>query len=385
MESLSKWYDDYKGMCTCGNNHYPLSTDKFMIEKGALEGLCSFLQEKNYKNVLLVFDENTRQAAGERVEGLLGEAGISVRTSLVPKDEQGDVIADEVSIIHVQVDVVKDTEVLIAVGAGTIHDITRFASYKMGLPFISVPTAPSVDGFNSMGAPIVLRKKKLTFQTHAPIALFAELDILTQAPQAMVAAGFGDMLGKFTSLADWKFSHLVGGEPYCDAAAEMTEVALQSCVEHVDLIAEKDEQGLKHLMVSLIQSGMAMSLFGHSHPASGGEHHLSHFWEMRFLKEGRKQLLHGEKVGVSAGFIADYYKNDAAVVLKANAMINNEEIDAILSGIPSGDILRSYLKKVGGKTSLHELGIEEDLFKESLQEAHLIRDRMTMLRVVNER
>lgn len=384
MKSLSKWYDDHKNTCRCGNDHYPLSTKKFVIENGALEELCSFLHEESYHNVLLVVDENTFKAAGERVERLLRKAGINVKTYLVPKDNQGDVIADEVSIVHVEVDVERNTEVLIAVGAGTIHDITRFVSYKMGLPFISVPTAPSVDGFNSMGAPIVLRKKKITFQTHAPVALFAELDVLSQAPQAMVAAGFGDMLGKFTSLADWKFSHLVGGEPFCDAAAEMTEEALQSCVEHVDLIGQKDPQGLKYLMVALVQSGLAMSLFGHSHPASGGEHHLSHFWEMRFLKEGRKQLLHGEKVGVSAGLIADYYKNDAAVILKEDVMINSKEIGAILSGIPSGDVLRSYLKKVGGKTSLHELGIEEDLFKESLQEAHLIRERMTILRVVNE-
>lgn len=384
MKSLSEWYNFQKETCTCGNDHYPLSTNTFMIENGALEGLCSFLLENNYSNVLVVFDENTRIAAGEKVEELLQKAGLIVKSSLAPKDDQGDVIADEISIVHVEVDVDKETEVLIAVGAGTIHDITRFTSYKMGLPFISVPTAPSVDGFNSMGAPIVLRKKKLTFQTHAPIALFAELDVLSQAPQAMIAAGFGDMLGKYTSLADWKFGHLVGGEPYCDAAVQMTEEALQSCLENVDLIAQKNQQGLKQLMVALVQSGLAMSLFGHSHPASGGEHHLSHFWEMRFLKEGRKQLLHGEKVGVSAGLIADYYKNNAAKVLKGDPIINQNKVKEILAGIPTGDILRSYLQKVGGKTSLHELGIEEDLYRDSLSKAHLIRDRKTVMRYVNE-
>ncbi len=382
---MKEWYDNQKNTCTCENKHYPLSTDTFVIKNGALHELRSYLHDNNYRNVLLVFDEQTERAAGKRVEALLAESDFRVKISLVPADEQGDVIADEVSLIHAQVDTDKETEVLIAVGAGTIHDITRFVSYKMGLPFISVPTAPSVDGFNSMGAPIVLRKKKITFQTHAPIALFAELAILCEAPQSMVAAGFGDMLGKYTSIADWKFGRLTGGEPYCQAAANMTMKALNTCIECIDQIGRRDEEGIKQLMTALIQSGLAMSLFGHSHPASGGEHHLSHFWEMKFLQEQRKQLLHGEKVGVSASLIADFYKNEVAAVLREDTQMDQVGVTEILNGIPEGDAMRGYLRTVGGKTTLDELGVEENLFNDSLKEAHQIRNRRTMLRYMNEK
>lgn len=98
---------------------------------------------------------------------------------------------------------------MIAVGSGTIHDIVRFAAFQRDLPFISYPTAPSVDGFTSARAPLILYGTKTTIQTKAPSALFADLDLLKAAPQSMVAAGFGDMLGKITSLADWEISAIL--------------------------------------------------------------------------------------------------------------------------------------------------------------------------------
>src|SRR5690606_41679685 len=100
-------------------------------------------------------------------------------------------------------------------GSGTIQDITRFCSGKIGKPFISIPTAPSVDRFTSLGAPIIVRGFNETAQTVAPIALFADINILRKAPTEMIAAGFEDMIAKFTSLADWKFVVLLNNEPYC--------------------------------------------------------------------------------------------------------------------------------------------------------------------------
>ncbi|WP_088032214.1 sn-glycerol-1-phosphate dehydrogenase [Evansella clarkii] len=384
MVSINQWYGKHREACKCGAEHYPLVTEKFEIGDEAFSMLRSFLSKKIYKNVLLVHDKNTWEAAGAKIFAILSEEGFNVKGSLIPQNSQGDVIADEEAIVHALLDADQETEVFIAVGAGTIHDITRFVSFKMGLPFISVPTAPSVDGFNSKGAPIVVKNKKITFQTHAPIGLFADTKVLCNAPQEMLAAGFGDMLGKYTSLADWRFGHLTGGEPYCEAAATMTEEALKNCIKYADLIAEKKEEGIIELMNALIKSGLAMSLFGNSHPASGGEHHLSHFWEMRFLEEGRKQLLHGVKVGVSCALIADHYKEQKENLLEASSETGSMKIEEIIAWIPHGSILRESLKKIGGSATLEDIGIEESLFSDSLASAHLIRDRKTMLRHINE-
>ena len=384
--SLVNWYNEALSNCKCGHHHYPLSVETFTIKSGATDELRSYLMRKKWLKIHVVFDAHTKQAAGNQVMDQLTCEVISIGLSEIEEDQNQDVIADEVSIMQVLTEIDREADVLIAVGAGTLHDITRYAAYTLGKPFISVPTAPSVDGFNSMGAPVVLRKKKITFQTQAPVALFADLDVLKEAPAAMTAAGFGDVLGKFTSLADWHFGAITADEPFCDQAAEMTLDALNQAVQSAKDIRQGSLKGMENLFEALIKSGMAMSLFGHSHPASGGEHHLSHYWEMRFLTEGRKQLLHGEKVGVSTGMIADIYHEEVEKKVAADPLLTDaqkERVAMIFRHLPKGNDIRQLLEQVGGKTTLSDLGIEEALYQESIMHAHTLRKRNTMLHYLN--
>ncbi|EES73796.1 putative sn-glycerol-1-phosphate dehydrogenase, partial [Paenibacillus sp. oral taxon 786 str. D14] len=270
------------------------------LDRGVIRKVAPYLREQGYRHVLLVADDHTYAAAGEQLMGLLEAEGVNTRVVLIQPDAQGDVVADEIAIVQLLLEIRPDeTDVLLAVGSGTIHDIVRFAAHKTGKPFVSVPTAPSVDGFTSAGAPLIVRGVKKTVPAVPPVAIFADLDILMAAPQRLVAAGFGDMLGKYTSLFDWKFSRLTAGEPYDEQAAAITERALRSCVSHAEAIGARTEEGIRALMTALIESGIAMLLFGQSHPASGAEHHLSHYWEMEYLRQGRRALLHGAKVGVA--------------------------------------------------------------------------------------
>ncbi|MEG6588297.1 sn-glycerol-1-phosphate dehydrogenase, partial [Paenibacillus barengoltzii] len=278
------------------------------LDRGVIRKVAPYLREQGYRQILLVADDHTYAAAGEQLMGLLEVAGVKTRVVLIQPDAQGDVVADEIAIVQLLLEIRPDeTDALLAVGSGTIHDIVRFAAHKTGKPFVSVPTAPSVDGFTSAGAPLIVRGVKKTVPAVPPVAIFADLDILMAAPQRLVAAGFGDMLGKYTSLFDWKFSHLTAGEPYDEQAAAITERALRSCVSHAEAIGARTEEGIRALMTALIESGIAMLLFGQSHPASGAEHHLSHYWEMEFLRQGRRALLHGAKVGVACAEIARVY------------------------------------------------------------------------------
>ena len=38
----------------------------------------------------------------------------------------------------------------------------------------------------------------------------------------MIKSGYGDIIGKFSSLNDWKLSHLVNGEYFCDYVYNLT-------------------------------------------------------------------------------------------------------------------------------------------------------------------
>jgi glycerol-1-phosphate dehydrogenase [NAD(P)+] len=421
------------------NNLYPI-----IVESGAISQVAAFMLDKSYQRVVVVADANTYEAAGKTLIASLTDQGIFTHLTIIKPNAQGDVIADEVALIQLIMDIQQyAAEIVVAAGSGTLHDIARYSAYTAGISFVSVPTAPSVDGFNSKGAPIIIRGEKKTIAAISPDAIFADLDILMGAPAPMVASGFGDMLGKYTSLFDWKFGSLVAGEPYSLLVAQITSDALKRCIDHQDSIAKRDKEGIRTLIEALIESGIAMMIFGQSHSASGSEHHLSHYWEMEYIRIGKRQLLHGAKVGVACAEISSLYhrladsgfmleqgvaaaevtfgenvtvggatgeqamvekaagekatverataKETAAEVaskalqLQTNIESNWADIQREIRLIPNEQTIRELLQKVGGPITPAQLGVSEELLRRSLREAHNVRpNRYTMLRAYNE-
>lgn len=370
--------------------------ERIALKSGALVEAAEYVSDK-YNSVVLVADSITFAAAGRELRERLASAGgdIAVTVTLVHANGVGDVVADEASVVQVLLDLQRsEADALVAVGAGTIHDIVRYAAYTGGVDFISVPTAPSVDGFTSKGAPLLIRGEKITVAAVGPAAIFADIAVLRQAPAPMIAAGFGDMLGKLTSLFDWEFGHLAGGESYDPFVAAITEQALEICLAHVEAIGARTEEGIAVLMQALIDSGLAMLIFGQSHPASGAEHHLSHYWEMAFIREGRKQLLHGAKVGVACAVIADLYRSMADtgeldMLLLSGGTMGAAAVATIrkrADRLPSPARIREWLTIVHGPATTAELGIDDSLTERALNEAHKVRpNRFTLLRARNGR
>ncbi|WDF03208.1 MULTISPECIES: sn-glycerol-1-phosphate dehydrogenase [Shouchella] len=361
----------------------PLPLETIVVEKNALKKAAAFVASRVKQSILLVADSQTYAAAGNQLTDLLQEEAVFVNIHLVKPNKNGDVLADERSLIDVFLSVKEETELLLAVGSGTIHDLVRFISGKTGKSFISIPTAPSVDGFTSLGAPIVVRGEKKTYQLVAPVALFADITVLQKAPPALIAAGFGDMVGKFTSLLDWHIGSIVTNEPYSAFVAERTKEALQACLDHVEEINTKTEKGVQRLMEALLLSGLAMALFGQSHPASGAEHHLSHYWEMKALENEEKQLLHGAKVGLSTLVITQFYKE--IIKPELHSLMGAEEakqIRQLIEELPDVEFIQSQLEQVGWSKEL--VPIPQSLIEQSLKEAHLLRDRYTLLRLYND-
>ncbi|MDU8675404.1 sn-glycerol-1-phosphate dehydrogenase [Paenibacillus polymyxa] len=373
-EQIKLWNEEAQA----SNTDHPHRKVELFIEvrDGALESIASYLNQQNYKHVTLVEDEHTSAAAGKKVAELIREAGLTVDVVRLPPNAVGDAIADETYIMKVLLGVADQSQAVLAVGSGTIHDLVRFVCYKMNRPFLSVPTAASVDGFTSAGAPLIVDGSKQTFQAVPPEAIFADLSVLASAPQVMTAAGFGDMLGKFTSLADWHVSRDLGNEPYSPVANRITEEALRACVEHVDEIAAASKAGVEVLMNALIASGISMLMIDHSRPASGGEHHISHRIEMDFIAEGRKQVLHGAKVGVASALLSDMYRELAAT--------QDVEAFEVYRTLPTSEQMRAWLAQVGGPSTIAELGVTQEQLARALRTAHTLRDRYTGLKYMNE-
>ncbi|MCI3924707.1 sn-glycerol-1-phosphate dehydrogenase [Paenibacillus sp. TRM 82003] len=378
-----------------------IDLERIRIGGGVLSELAPYAEEKGFRNVVIVTDAATYRAAGERAAVALRRAGVTVHETMLQPDGQGDVLADEATLVQLIVDIQRTgAKAAVAVGGGTIHDVVRYCAYTLRIPFLSVPTAPSVDGFTSRGAPILLRGEKKTIPAIGPNAIFADMEVLQEAPQPLIAAGFSDLLGKYTSLFDWRFGASVADEPYSEAAAVMTRRALARCVEQADRIARREPEGLHALMLGLIESGVAMLAFGQSHPASGAEHHLSHYWEMEYLKQGKRQLLHGAKVGVACIEIRKLYANIAHNGFDSRSMRARDgerqdrllrirrtwdETAASIEAIPTAQELAEKLRMVGAPVAPSELDLDPQLLERSLREAHHVRpERFTLLRAWNE-
>lgn len=394
--------------------------------ENALSEVVSFCQQKNYQRFTLVCDANTYAVLGERVKQLFVSQGGAVNTIILRGQE---VIADERTLDETLARSGDNPGIYLAVGAGTLTDITRYCSHKRQTGFISLPTAPSVDGFASSIAPIVIKGFKQSVPCQAPLAIFADVQTLCKAPKTMIAAGFGDMLGKYTALADWKLAHIVMNDPYQETIATRVEKALQACVDKSPEICQANPAGISHLMDGLVESGICMALAGNSRPASGSEHHLSHFWEMLLLQQGRPAVLHGAKVGIGAVLIArrweqicdlqlaeverkleiakspDQHKEQEAITiafpfnpqaimtgqseylsmnegefeaLKENILINWEEIAEIAADVPEPEQILSMLKNASAPTGVEEIGLDSRDERNALRYAHYLRSQFTI-------
>lgn len=244
---------------------------------------------------LVVMDANTREAAGRRVATLLGDAPVHVF------DRRRDLHAgpDEAAAVRAKLD---DGVTAVAVGSGVITDITRYASDQAGREFISVPTAASMDGYSSSVAAMQVQGVKVTYPARAPRAIYADPRVLAAAPIELTRAGIGDLLGKATAGVDWLAAHLLYGERYDSAIAADTRAAMLLAARNVDAILGADPAALRDLLDGLIESGLNIARFGNSRPASGLEHHASHFWDLLASRGLHEQASHGLQVGYATGF-----------------------------------------------------------------------------------
>lgn len=373
-------------------------TKTIEIRQGATDKLNKFLSDKNYKTILVICDYNTYKFHENiSVEHMYYMYPSDVHATPEEADELLDIECD----------------VMIACGAGTIHDITRYAAHKRNIPFIAYPTAASVDGFVSNVAAMTIENRKKTLISSPPIALFADPDVFNTAPNKLTVSGVCDIVGKYIALFEWKFGSLIAGEELDYNIIKMEEDALDKLM-NIDV---NDENYKLTVMEGLTLSGMAIQMFGNSRPASGSEHHLSHLWEMHCIND-ETSALHGEKVGVATLMVLEKYKSLKEIIYRPKSFTreyleptfgeltdgiidentptslndvsqknidkNIDKIFNLIKELPDVDKLESYYDKIGALTTLKELNLPDDdeFIKKSFEFAPYVRNRLTLLKIL---
>lgn len=176
---------------------------------------------------VVVADLTTWSVAGQRVEQVLRRAGLVTRPPVVLS---APLHANFDRVLELQAAIAKADATPVAVGSGTINDLTKLAAHRLNRPYMVVATAASMDGYAAFGASITRDGFKQTMACPAPAGIVADLDILAAAPTPLTAAGYGDLLGKVTAGADWIVADALEVEAIDVAAWELVQGPLGEAV-----------------------------------------------------------------------------------------------------------------------------------------------------------
>ena len=387
--------------CTCGHEHR-CDIERVEIGRGAIGALRELCREAN--TVLVLSDENTFAAAGaQTLAALEGKEILRVTYS-------GDalVVPNEKTVAAMEV-YLPQADAIVPIGAGVLQDVGKYGASLAHIPCHIVATAPSMDGY-----------MKVTYPVPVPTSILADTAVLKDAPMELIRAGYGDIVGKFSALNDWKLSHIVKGEYFCQKVYDLMAEALQKTLTLADGLVRRDEEAVGALMEALVLAGIAMSFAGNSRPASGSEHHLSHYIEVTGLMQNQPYFPHGIDVAYSTvvtaqirqkllaapfprecapfdradwetnlrrvyGSAADGYRQLQDKVGHYSTdrldtyLAKEEEIRAILSEVPAPEEIEEMLRAVGFDMQEFYDFYDEQKRRDAVLYAKDIKDRYTVL------
>lgn len=351
-----EWKDFLKPVeCRCGRTH--LSTiEHILVEDGAVLKLPEILKGYSYENICIISDIHTELAAGKTVGSILSDTGYEFKKIII---QDNALIPDEYAIGTIMSQIDRHCGLIIAVGSGTINDLCKFIACQLNVDYFVIATAPSMDGYASSVAQLIVKHMKTPYEVRLPKVIVADVKILCEAPMEMIYAGFGDILGRYFSLADWKMAHSILGEYRCPYVERLVKDSTETVVSSVSGLKEREPKAVKALMEALILSGVAMNYVGSSRPASGSEHQLSHFWEMMFHFHGETGPLHGTGVGVGT-----------VVMLKMCELFREEklEIRAMRKQLSfDQNIWEDAVKRIYGQAAPEAISLENRVHKNSVE------------------
>jgi len=313
---------------------------------------------------------------------------------------------------------------ILAVGSGTVNDVAKRASSERGVPYVVCGTAASMNGYASAIAAILSNGLKITVPSAPPRAILLDTEVLSEAPTRLAQAGLGDLMSKPVSDSDWWLANELEGTGYSTIPGSVVDQAVNEAAEAALGLASGDPQAHGALGKALVLSGVAMVMAGSSAPASGGEHLISHLWDMENHVAHRPTRLHGAQVGVATcisaalyqrllklekpvisalprwedeeerirkehGSLADVIlpqaqrKHDRAAARLDVLKTRWTEIRSGLAGrnLPTPSAIRTTLLEAGAPSRLCDLNIERADTARVFRLARDIRDRITVLDV----
>ncbi len=282
-------------------------TKALRIGSGILSQVADLFTEQfpNQKAVIIA-DTITYEIAGEKVHQLFDEANIEQLTPFIFNDPH---LYAEYAFVDQLVAFLNTNDAIpIAVGSGTINDLTKLAAHLTGRQYLCVATAASMDGYTAFGASITASGAKQTFNCPAPQACLADIDIISKAPAEMTASGYADLFAKITAGADWILADSLNVEAIDSKAWSIVQDGLHTALSDPEGVRKGNSEAITKLVEGLMLGGFAMQWSKSSRPASGAEHQFSHLWNMENHLNNGEHVSHGFQVSIGTLAITSLFE-----------------------------------------------------------------------------
>ena len=319
---------------------------KIVIGDNALRAIPGLLEELGVKgeSIVVISGPNVWSKFGDRLRSVLEDV---VEFEKLDALEASTVYAEQLS------EEVREysPRLVVGFGGGKSIDLAKYVANKLHLPMVSIPTSPSHDGIASPFTSLKGLNKPFSIRTTTPVAIVADIDIMSSAPIRLIRAGAGDLVAKLTAIRDWGLAHRLKGEYYGEYAAKLALLSAKHVIEYAAEIGRGAKEAIRVLVEGLVSSSVAMCIAGSTRPASGSEHLFSHALDL--LAPGK--ALHGEQVAL--GTIMMMYLHGG-----------------------NWKRVRNTLLKLGLPVRARDLGIQDELVIKALTIAHKLRpSRYTIL------
>ncbi len=322
--------------------------------------------------MMLIADTNTLAAAGSDVLRSFSAAGHVCTQPLVFDEPR--LRAESGHVQTIETALRQQNAFAVAVGSGTINDLTKLASHRVGRPYLIVATAASMDGYAAFGASITHLGSKQTFSCPAPTGILADLEVMEAAPPGMNASGYADLLAKTVAGADWIVADALGVEPIDATSWQMIHNHLNRWLEDPDGIRRGNSKTIRCLTAGLLMSGFAMQHASTSRPASGAEHQFSHLWDMQRPADQLDPPSHGFQVGIGTLASAALYEK---LLLQDFTTL---DVNTVSANWPDLPIVEEQIRRRLEIPAIRDKALEETRAKyvSSMQ----LRDQLNRLQVV---
>lgn len=313
------------------------------------------------RKAVIIADKTTYAVAGRHVSELLEVNGIAQEPAFIFHDP--DLYAEYSYVEQLSASLATHQATPIAVGSGTINDLTKLAAHQNGREYMCVATAASMDGYTAFGASITADGAKQTFNCPAPKVCVADVEILRNAPEEMTASGYADLFAKITAGADWILADSLGVEPIDPQAWSIVQDGLHDALSDPEGLRKRDTKATLELISGLMLGGFAMQWSKSSRPASGAEHQFSHLWNMEHHTNQGEHISHGFQVAIGTLAISALYEE----LLKYP--FDQLDIRQCCTTWPSPETLEQEARSLFKDTDFPEIGVQETKAKYIDQEA----------------